>query len=224
MNTRSAVTTNLHAFMSTLIDYAGLFPPASLPLPEAIRNYARYRQSVDRWMLSRFIIPAVQLGELAAFADLFSADDPFAFSVLGRGGQEAEGFFATLDAEVKALEALRRQYATRVSVEIFEVKLPASITSSNDISKIVDLIAKSEALLNSARPIAAYYEVPFGPGWEQAVNATIEAIADYNAPHKHRAGFKLRCGGVEASAFPTPAQLALPLLPCPDPGIGPQTT
>jgi hypothetical protein len=30
---------SLQAFLSHLIDYAGLFPPAALPLPEAIANY-----------------------------------------------------------------------------------------------------------------------------------------------------------------------------------------
>ena len=34
---------SLQAFLSHLIDYAGLFPPAALSLPEAITNYGRYR-------------------------------------------------------------------------------------------------------------------------------------------------------------------------------------
>jgi hypothetical protein len=54
------------AFMSELIDYAGLFPPARLDLDTAIRKYARYRDQDEAWMLGRFIIPAGQLAQLAA--------------------------------------------------------------------------------------------------------------------------------------------------------------
>ena len=41
-----------------LIDYAGLFPPASLNLSEAVRNYQQYRSGAHAWMLARFVIPA----------------------------------------------------------------------------------------------------------------------------------------------------------------------
>ena len=60
----------LRALLTRLIDYAGLFPPARLPLDQALRNYADYRQSADNWMLGRFIIPAIRLQELASFDSL----------------------------------------------------------------------------------------------------------------------------------------------------------
>ena len=37
------------AFMSELIDYAGLFPPARLDLDTAIRNFARYRVRLSEY-------------------------------------------------------------------------------------------------------------------------------------------------------------------------------
>ena len=43
----------LHALVSSIIDYAGLFPPARLPLDTAIGNYARYRTEPEAWMLAR---------------------------------------------------------------------------------------------------------------------------------------------------------------------------
>ena len=54
---------SLRALLSGVVDYAGLFPPAGLPLDQAIRNYARYRQGSDAWMLGRFVIPAARLAE-----------------------------------------------------------------------------------------------------------------------------------------------------------------
>ncbi len=62
-----------HALLAGLFDYAGLFPPASLPLDDALANYARYRSGRHGWMLGRLVVPAAQLeavtGGLTAPAD-----------------------------------------------------------------------------------------------------------------------------------------------------------
>ncbi len=55
----------VRALLAGVVDYAGLFPPAALPLDEAAANYRRYRQSDDAWMLGHFVIPASQLSALA---------------------------------------------------------------------------------------------------------------------------------------------------------------
>jgi hypothetical protein len=52
------------ALLSRLIDHAPLFPPASLPLPEALAEDARARGSRDAFMLARFVSPATQLVDL----------------------------------------------------------------------------------------------------------------------------------------------------------------
>jgi hypothetical protein len=46
------------------MDYAGLFPPAALPMDEATRRHAAYRQGPDRWILNRLVVPARRLDEL----------------------------------------------------------------------------------------------------------------------------------------------------------------
>lgn len=56
----------LRTLLSELIDYAGLFPPAGLPLAEAASNYGSYLRSPDAWALGRLVIPAGQLAELSA--------------------------------------------------------------------------------------------------------------------------------------------------------------
>jgi hypothetical protein len=47
-----------------LIDHAALFPPASLPMPEAIEADREARATEHAWILDRFICPASKLGEL----------------------------------------------------------------------------------------------------------------------------------------------------------------
>jgi hypothetical protein len=56
--------TPLHALLENLIDYAGLYPPASLPLPEVIQNYDRYLASADAWILNRLVLPLSKLHEV----------------------------------------------------------------------------------------------------------------------------------------------------------------
>ena len=55
---------SLRALLTGVLDYAGLFPPAKLPLHQALAHYANYRQSSDRWMLGHFVLQAARLGEL----------------------------------------------------------------------------------------------------------------------------------------------------------------
>jgi len=54
----------MRAAFAGLVDYAGLFPPASLGMAEAVREYDRERRGADRWMLGRFIVAASRLEEL----------------------------------------------------------------------------------------------------------------------------------------------------------------
>lgn len=58
----------LRVLMSSIIDYAGVYPPASLPMSRAVERYAAHRQSSEAWMLARFVCPASRLGELSRAA------------------------------------------------------------------------------------------------------------------------------------------------------------
>ena len=58
----------LRVLLEGLVDYAGLFPPAALPMSEAAANYAAYLDSPDAWALGRFVVAAARLDELAGEA------------------------------------------------------------------------------------------------------------------------------------------------------------
>ncbi len=47
-----------------MIDYAGLYPPAALPLPVVLENFSRYRDSPESWMLNRLVLPFAKLDEV----------------------------------------------------------------------------------------------------------------------------------------------------------------
>ena len=60
----SRVPESLRALLTSLIDYAGLYPPAALSLPAAIANYERYLASPESWILNRLVLPVSDLGNL----------------------------------------------------------------------------------------------------------------------------------------------------------------
>src|SRR5262245_36679187 len=100
---------SLRALLANVIDYAGLFPPAKLPLDQAIRNYVHYRDDPESWMLGRFIIPASRLHELDRHHELFTKGLPFIFSVLGRGGHSADEFLTALRQDLHDIAAFRKR-------------------------------------------------------------------------------------------------------------------
>jgi hypothetical protein len=53
----------LRALLANLIDYAGLYPPASLPLPIVVERYRGFRASPENWILNRLVLPASKLAE-----------------------------------------------------------------------------------------------------------------------------------------------------------------
>ncbi len=194
----------LRVLLSRIIDYAGLFPPAKLPLEEAIHNYARYRTGSEGWMLGRFICPAARLAELEPFASLFQSGPPFAFSALGRGGATRPEFLDGLRADLAEVEAFRGRYGDRVVVDVFEVRLPADVLPTGDRAALESFFATFRSSLDGL-DVAPFYEAEPGPGWRGTLAALIPTLPG---------GFKLRCGGLEAAAFPTPEQVAFTLVAC----------
>jgi hypothetical protein len=74
----------LRALLEHVVDYAGLFPPASLSMPRAVEAFAVHRVSADAWMLGRLLVPAGRLDELAQAAapHLPEAGAPWTVSAL----------------------------------------------------------------------------------------------------------------------------------------------
>jgi hypothetical protein len=184
------MTGSLRTLLTNIIDYAGMFPPAQLPMDEAIRNYARYRNEPDHWMLGKFICPAARLSMLSPFVDeLFRDGPPLAISALGRGERDEASFLIGLKQDLMDIASFCERHQARVSALVLETKIP---TTS------VELIAAARTVLNSSNQpeLQVFYEQP-APG-------ALAAIAEVD----NRVGHKIRCGGVTPDAFPTPEALA----------------
>ena len=141
----------LQCFMMQLIDYAGLFPPAQLPMEAAITNYANFRMSDDAWMMSRFICPASRLRELQPFHDpLFNADTPFRFSVIGGSGRDRGQFLTRLKKDIENIRDFHHFHEGGAIVEVFEVRLPEDVLRKPDASSITDFLKEITATFSKS--------------------------------------------------------------------------
>jgi hypothetical protein len=213
---------SLRAFLGDVLDYAGLFPPAQLPLGTSIRNYVRYRAEPEAWMLARFICSANRLPELGPYVrEHFSSAAPLRLSALGRGGDAPDVFLDNLRFDLEAIARFAEAHGSAVAVEGFETRLPASLlgdrpeTSERLLSHAADVFA-SQGLAALAR----FYELPTTADWPRVARALAtqnpREMAEVRGPVSGRglAGLKLRCGGADPTAIPSVAQVASVIEAC----------
>lgn len=210
------MTPTLRTLLTEIIDYAGLFPPAQLPLEPAISNYARYRADADSWMLARFVCPLAKLPDLANHAGLF-AEQPLRLSVLLRGGATVSEFAENTREDVRHLADFARGCGAWSRVESFEVKLPTECAAEEFASLFGGV---EDAFRGAELPLpSGYYEFSRSGDWRQRFDASAAAFGQYLADHQPPTNgdqpiapaLKLRTGGLEAAAFPTSEDIAFVL-------------
>jgi hypothetical protein len=88
------------AALSALIDHAPLFPPASLPMPDALEEDRRARLDEHAWLLARLVWPASRLDELEGEDRALSVllDGPYA------GDMRAEAVETSWDRGLDGLD------------------------------------------------------------------------------------------------------------------------
>ena len=115
---------SLKNFCSKIIDYAGLFPPASLELGQAFHNFVFYLQGEYKWMLGKFIIPAKRLAELGSLLDDMTIDGKVPLSVLGSSSENVDEFNELFNGDIAAINEFIAKYSGAVTIDAFEVRLP----------------------------------------------------------------------------------------------------
>jgi hypothetical protein len=146
--------TALHALLEGLIDYAGLFPPASLDMQAAVRNYSAYRASDEAWILGRFVVPAQRLAEFSsAFAETCCDEQtsPWLLSVLSTGDAAedtrllssfSEGAAFLDSIELKAFNAAQVQK----QLDAMPSNMAAYVEVTEQLSnEILPVVKKSDA-------------------------------------------------------------------------------
>jgi len=117
------------ALMANLVDYAGIFPPAALPLHEALKVAAAFRsRSRHPWILSRLALPLTDIKELTprVLYDAGSDGSPWLFAALGAVAT-SEDWLRSLEwdfREIKALNAKGAGASVRIRILSYETKVP----------------------------------------------------------------------------------------------------
>ena len=177
--------------LAGLVDDAGLFPPESLPMPDALSRH-RADETVDsdgRSMLThRFLCPAGRLGDLRAAPELEGWGEP---------GRLRVGLI--LDTGLDGLPAALAEAAGEARLELDLLEVPAP--SPDAVAVTLDALATVEE--------AAYVEGPRSPEWVKTVAA--RHPSESGGPLR---GAKVRCGGARAELFPSPEELAAFVCAC----------
>jgi len=177
------------ALMAGAVDYAGLFPPAQLPLADALAEYRRALAGADAWMLGRFIVPAVQLPALAD-AVVRDAHD-------GRGWTVSAIVREHMDEDAAAVQAFNQRAAhLHVRVDTIECR-PSSSASITWLAKTF------------SPAFTVHVEVGVGP----------TAPDDLRVVARHQLRAKVRTGGLAPDAFPAPASLVAFIASARDAGV-----
>jgi len=170
-------------FMTELIDYAGLFPPAQLDMTTAFGNWLEYEECEDEFILNSFICPAWRVDELVPL--LRGRRDRFPLTLIIRPGPNlAADIGNTMDIGSR--------------IEAVEVVGVEGKIGGVDIAEALEV----EGRLRD-RGVSGHYwfETGFPSGWEHDLPGFVENLPVLS-------GLKVRCGGVVADAFPTVDQLA----------------
>lgn len=191
------------AFLTGLIDDAGLFPPASLSMEDAVLAHRASREGENGSMLGRFICPASRLPELAKRLTDKDSPRPWRISVIldrAEGNRWLEGTIADLSAA----REFTAEVGDRARVELLEAPLPATAETPL-LRKFVDAVESA----GLPQPVTPFLEIPNAA----PLPTTLESIAEvrHEATERGRCrppGAKIRSGGASQELFPPPDRVA----------------
>jgi len=184
--------------MSGLIDYAGLFPPASLSLERTVENYARYTMGEEAWALGRLIVPASKLGDLSKQATVMPGTHAYSGY---REHRSSEPWLVSVVVDVELPKAIEAAQAFNDRHKEEDDGLA--------IADALELRARDAAHIDEALPaipdeMMAFFEIPAG----EDPRGMIAALAGSD----HAA--KIRCGGVKEAMIPPSHAVARFILAC----------
>jgi hypothetical protein len=189
------VTPSLAALLSGAIDYAGLFPPATLDMQTAVDNYAHYRDGERAWMLGRFIVPVARLDEfLEASQEYVSvAGDPWRLGAIV--GEDAESDFGRVAAfnqtnDGVLIDTIEVKADTIARVDTIAEHLPGGVRAFVEVGSSPDLTAILAAI--AARRLGA--KIRTGGVTSDAIPSVDEVARFIRACYARNIAFKATAG------------------------------
>ncbi len=113
------------ALLGRIVDYAGLFPPAALPMDSAVKNYQQSMNGDESWMLGNFVLPAARLTEFAA-----------PFEAVCCGEQEAPWTLSVICAAEEDASAIEAFHQGAVFIGSIETKASDAAAANELLSRL----------------------------------------------------------------------------------------
>lgn len=202
----AAPSQTLKTLLTGLFDYAGLFPPASLPMEKAVDEYNRRLLGEQAYAMGRFVCPASGLEELTRHGRVLM---PGTFATSGY--REMAGMVepwqvsavsdVPLEEALDAIGAFDARHATEdgglAAVKSIELKMP-------------DPGFVDEAMEAIPEDLHPFFEIP------QERLLAGEDIRGYVAAlaTNEGAACKIRCGGVRPEMIPPAGAIADAIVAC----------
>lgn len=196
---------SVYRFFHGIIDYAGLFPPASLDLQNAFANYADYLKGENSWMLSKFVCPFSMTNELSEELGKvqFPDNSKVRLSMIATPAKNSGEFASGLRVEINNMLKKNGEIAGNGTVESIELRLPDELASGNDKDEIAGFLDSISRITKESfsNRVFLFLEIPGSGDFNSIARHSVQAIERHNESFND-AGFKLRTGGTSASDFP----------------------
>lgn len=187
----------LRTLVTGVVDYAGLFPPSSLEMHEAVASYADYRACDDAWMLGRFVVPVARLAEWESAVGSLEASPIAAW----HGARLSALLSGEFGSEADQIIAFNAAAPFGVRIDVAEGRASTADT----------VLATAAAM---PEEVLLYCELPH----------RADPIDLLHAVRSAGVRAKIRTGGVTPDAFPTPAEIVRFLRRCAELGVTAKAT
>lgn len=177
------------SLFSQVIDYAGLFPPASLSMSDAVEEYLRHLAGPEAWVVTAFICPTSRLAEFEAAR----RGRPLDLILLSTDAPDSGEALASIE-QARSLDGVRYRG--------WEGKIPPESVEGKGVAEFL-----RRCRVNAGAH--AFLEVPVVEDWQNALPAALDAIREDG-----RFMAKLRTGGTTPDLVPSPQAVAQFLLEC----------
>lgn len=205
----------LKYFMTRIIDYAGMYPPANLSFYQAFKLFLEYQHMADSWMMDRFVFPIREAENLLHFRDVLrSHGKSIKFTVLPVYNDSPKTFLDDFKTDFAKLKAITSSIQARFELDFFEFKLPFSLKNAlqNEVYPFFDSFL---AIIDSpaGKKPQVFVEMHKLDGdWQYGMDRFTNMLTYY--PVRNSIGFKLRCGGITSDSFPEVSMIAAAIHLC----------
>jgi hypothetical protein len=177
--------TAIDSLLAGLLDYAGLYPPASLDMRSAVENYLTYKRGKHAHALGRFIVDVHHINELRAVARNRLRD--IRLSVIASVHWDMDLVSALTDASVP-IEAVELKAASTAEIQ--------RLAEGPNIEKYIEIPmgATSSGLLEIFAAAGARVKLRMGGVVAEAFPSAAAVAEMLAALHRHGLAFKATAG------------------------------